>query len=125
MSDNFIRIATYNQPHEIAVIKAVLDDQEIAYYFKNENAIAADPLLSVATGGIDLMVKEEDAERATVLINSIEDVPLTDKKEEAEYDAWVEENRDKDEQRTKRTNTVLVIFVVLIIAAISLLFAIS
>lgn len=125
MEGNFTRVASYAQEHDTWVIKSVLENEGIEHYFKNENIVASDPLLSNAVGGIDLMVKAEDAERTLALINSIEEAPLENTQEDAEYDAWVKENRQNEEQKAKRTNTVLAIFVVLIIAAISLLFVIS
>ena len=67
----FITIATFNFVYEIAVLKSILDNREIEYFFQNENLIAIDPLASFAYGGIHLKVRPYDAEVVKEILNEL------------------------------------------------------
>ena len=55
-------IAIFNFPHEILVLKSILDNEGIPYLFQNENLVSVNPLASYAYGGIQLKVHPKDFE---------------------------------------------------------------
>ena len=67
----FITVATFNFAYEIAVLKSVLDNREIEYFFQNENLIAIDPLASFAYGGIHLKIHPNDIEVVKDILNDL------------------------------------------------------
>jgi hypothetical protein len=58
--EDFQTIATFTFPHEIAVLKSILQNEGIAFLFQNENLIATNPFASFAYGGIILKVHKND-----------------------------------------------------------------
>jgi hypothetical protein len=67
----FITVATFNFAYEITVLKSVLDNREIEYFFQNENLIAIDPLASFAYGGINLQIHPNDIEKVKEILNNL------------------------------------------------------
>jgi hypothetical protein len=67
----FITVATFNFAYEIAVLKSILNNEGIAYFFQNENLIAIDPFASYAYGGINLKVHPNDKEMVLEIIDSL------------------------------------------------------
>lgn len=67
----FVTIAVFNFAHEIAILKSVLDREEIPHLFQNENLIAIDPLASLAYGGIQLKVHPNDFERVQTILDNL------------------------------------------------------
>lgn len=67
----FVTIATFNFAHEIMVLKSILDNREIEYFFQNENLISVDPLASFAYGGIYLKVHPNDIEVVKEILNDL------------------------------------------------------
>jgi hypothetical protein len=61
---DFILVTTLNGLQELYIVKPLLEEENINFYIKNENFIQMDPLYSVGTGGLDVMVVEDDAQRA-------------------------------------------------------------
>ena len=66
-----ITVATFNFAYEIIVLKSILDNEGIPYFFQNENLIAIDPLASYAYGGIDLKVHPNDAEIVKGILDNL------------------------------------------------------
>ena len=58
--NNFITIATFNFPHEIVVLKSILEKEGILFYFQNENLISVNPMATIAYGGINLKIHPND-----------------------------------------------------------------
>ena len=58
--NNFITIATFNFPHEIVVLKSILENKGILFYFQNENLISVNPMATIAYGGINLKIHPND-----------------------------------------------------------------
>ena len=58
--ENFITIATFNYQHETYILKNLLDQEGIAYFFENENIVGIDPFASIAYRGIKLKVHQND-----------------------------------------------------------------
>jgi hypothetical protein len=69
MSEKFIQIATFNYPYEMYILKTKLESEGIECNEYDSNTVTANPLLSNAIGGVKLMVKVEDAERAIKIMN--------------------------------------------------------
>jgi hypothetical protein len=56
----FVTIATFNFPHEIIVLKSILKNEGIAFFFLNETLVSVNPLVSYAYGGIQLKIHPND-----------------------------------------------------------------
>ncbi len=62
-------VAVFNLPTEIAVLKTILENEGIQYFFENETIVSIDPFASIAYGGIKLKVHRNDV----VLVKGILD----------------------------------------------------
>lgn len=58
--NNFVTAAVFTYPHEITVIKHLLQEAEISHYFENEAMADIVPMYSHAFGGIRLKVHPND-----------------------------------------------------------------
>ena len=58
--EKFVTIAIFNYPHEIAILKHRLEQEEIRFFFENETMMNIVPMYSQALGGIKLKVHPED-----------------------------------------------------------------
>ncbi len=67
----FITIAVFNSPHEIAVLKSVLDNRGIVYLFENENLVSIHPFASYAYGGIKLKIHPNDIEIVKEILDDL------------------------------------------------------
>ena len=63
-----VSIRYFQHPHEVAVLKTLLENEDIPYFFKDENLTQTMPFYTFWSGGIQLQVWEEDVERATKLL---------------------------------------------------------
>lgn len=68
---DFVTIAIFNLPSEIAVLKSILENEGIPYFFKNETIVSIDPFASIAYGGIKLKVHRNDVEVAQNIIDNL------------------------------------------------------
>lgn len=68
---DFITLATFTFPHEYAVLKLLLEQENISYFFENETMVGVFPFYSNALGGIHLKVHKHDRERAEEILNSL------------------------------------------------------
>lgn len=66
---NFIKIASFHRPAEYAVLRLLLEREEIRFFFQNETAISILPFYSPTNGGIFLKVHPNDKEQAIELLN--------------------------------------------------------
>jgi hypothetical protein len=67
----FITIATFNLPHEIIVLKSILQNEGIAFFFLNETLVSVNPLASYAYGGIELKIHPNDFEAVKKILNEL------------------------------------------------------
>ena len=67
----FITVATFNFAHEITILKTVLDNEGIPYFFQNENLISINPFATIAYGGIDLKVHPNDVNQVKEILNNL------------------------------------------------------
>ncbi|WP_162126823.1 DUF2007 domain-containing protein [Flavobacterium phycosphaerae] len=67
----FITVATFNFPHEIMVLKTILEREGIPHLFQNENLVSTDPLASIAYGGIQLKIHPNDIETVQQILDDL------------------------------------------------------
>lgn len=67
----FVTIARFTYPSEYAVLKLLLNRNNINFIFLNETAINVMPFHSNAFGGIRLQVHKKDKERAIQIIKEL------------------------------------------------------
>ncbi len=66
--NHFITAAVFTYPHEIHVVKHLLQDAEISFYFENEAMMNIVPFYSQALGGIQLKVHPNDLEQVKEIL---------------------------------------------------------
>ncbi|MBK9760967.1 MAG: DUF2007 domain-containing protein [Flavobacteriales bacterium] len=67
-SEEFITVAIFTLPHEMAVSRARLEWEGIECFAKDEHTVAAHPLYSNVIGGIKLQVRISDVARAREIL---------------------------------------------------------
>jgi hypothetical protein len=67
----FETIAIFNFPHEIIVLKSILELEGIPFLFQNENLVSVNPLASYAYGGIQLKVHPNDFEKVQNILDNL------------------------------------------------------
>ena len=67
----FETIAIFNFPHEITVLKSILENEGIPFLFQNENLVSVNPMASYAYGGIKLKVHPNDIEKVKEILNNL------------------------------------------------------
>ena len=67
----FQTITTFNFPHEIIVLKSILEHEGIPFLFQNENLVSINPMASYAYGGIQLKVHPNDFEKVQDILNNL------------------------------------------------------
>ena len=71
--EHFTTIARFTYPSDYAVLKLLLQRDEIRYVFLNETVINILPFHSNAFGGIRLQVHNDDIDKAKEIINKLDD----------------------------------------------------
>jgi len=69
--EDFQTIAIFNYSHEIVVLKHILDQEEIPYFFENETTLAVVPFYSHALGGIKLKVHVNDFDKVQEILDHL------------------------------------------------------
>ena len=69
--ENFITVAVFNYQHETLIIKNLLEQEGIAYFFENETIVGIDPFATIAYGGIKLKVHPNDEEAVKVILKKL------------------------------------------------------
>ncbi len=69
---DFVTVAIFNLPSEIAVLKSILENERIQYYFENETIVSIDPFASFAYGGIKLKVHQNDMEVVQRILDNLD-----------------------------------------------------
>lgn len=69
----FITVAVYSYPHEITIIKHLLEEAGISYFFENETMASIAPMYSYAIGGIKLKVHPNDIEEVKTILKNLEE----------------------------------------------------
>ncbi|TSE05137.1 MULTISPECIES: hypothetical protein [Aquimarina] len=68
---DFVIVKTYTYPFEYTVLKHLLDQEGISYFFENETMIGVFPFYSNALGGINLKIHKRDKQRVLQIINDL------------------------------------------------------
>lgn len=58
--ENFVTVAIFNYQQETLIIKNLLEQEGIAYFFENKTIVGIDPFATIAYGGIKLKVHQND-----------------------------------------------------------------
>ena len=69
--ESFKTIAIFNYQHETVVLKHLLEQEEIPYFFENEVTLSVMPLYSNALGGIKLKVHPNDFEEVQQILDNL------------------------------------------------------
>ncbi|KVV13471.1 DUF2007 domain-containing protein [Flavobacterium sp. TMP13] len=67
----FKTIAIFNYQHETVVLKHLLEQDEIPYFFENETTLSIVPFYANALGGIKLKIHHSDFERVQTFIDNL------------------------------------------------------
>jgi hypothetical protein len=68
----FITAAVFSYPHEITILKHLLEESGISYYFENETMADIVPMYSYAFGGIKLKVHPNDPETVNYILKKLD-----------------------------------------------------
>jgi len=74
--ESFKTIAIFNYQHETVVLKHLLEQEQIPYYFENEMTLSVVPMYTTALGGIKLKVHPNDFEEVQQILDNLNN-PLT------------------------------------------------
>ena len=69
---HFITAAVFNYPHEITILKHLLQEEGLQYYFENETIADLMPMYSYANGGIKLKVHPNDLATVKEIIGRLD-----------------------------------------------------
>jgi hypothetical protein len=71
--EGFVVAAVFTYPHEFAVLKLILEQRNISFFFENETMISVLPFHSNAIGGIRLKVHYNDLDEVQDIIKQLKD----------------------------------------------------
>ncbi|MDV6167744.1 DUF2007 domain-containing protein [Flavobacterium sp. DG1-102-2] len=69
--EHFITAAVFNYPHEITILRHLLEDEGLQYYFENETMADLLPMYSYAMGGIRLKVHPNDLATVQEILDTL------------------------------------------------------
>jgi hypothetical protein len=69
--ESFKTIAVFNFDHETVVLKHLLEQEGIPYFFENEITLSVVPLYTSALGGIKLKVHPNDFEQVQEILDNL------------------------------------------------------
>lgn len=69
--EDFQTIAIFNYSHEIVVLKHLLEQEKINYFFENETLVSVNPFGSFAYGGIKLKIHINDFEKVQEFLDDL------------------------------------------------------
>jgi len=67
----FLKIAAFDNPHQYAILKTILEREHIRFFFQNETVIGLIPFYSTALGGIILKIHPEDFQEAKKILEEL------------------------------------------------------
>ena len=71
MREDYTILAVFEYSTEAQLMKSKLDSEGVKTMLMDEKTIDTDPLLSQAIGGVKLLVKNSDIEKASIIYNEI------------------------------------------------------
>jgi len=69
---DYITIARFTYQHEYSVLKHLLLEADIPFFFKNETMVSITPFYSNALGGIELVVHPDAKNEAIAIIEKLD-----------------------------------------------------
>lgn len=69
--ESFKTIAIFNYQHETVVLKHLLEQDDIPYYFENEMTLSVVPMYTTALGGIKLKVHPNDFDEVQQILDNL------------------------------------------------------
>jgi len=69
---HFVTAAVFTYPHEIAILRHLLQDAGLQFYFENETMLTVVPMYTQALGGIKLKVHVNDLDTVKLIIDEFE-----------------------------------------------------
>ncbi|RYJ43686.1 DUF2007 domain-containing protein [Flavobacterium beibuense] len=78
MENTFVKVASFQYSSEAMIIKGRLEAEGIEVFMKDNNTIDTDPLVSNAIGGVKLLVRLDDKERAIEVLQDVSRYSLDD-----------------------------------------------
>ena len=78
MKQKFFTLGAFEFPADVQIIKGKLESEGIEVFLKDENTINTDPIISGAIGGVKLLVKTVNKERALKIYNEIRNYAVDD-----------------------------------------------
>lgn len=70
-NSNLIKLIAFDNAIDANLLKLSLENEGIDTYIFDENTVTIDPLISIAIGGIKVMVKESDLELARKVVKAL------------------------------------------------------
>ena len=69
--EDFKFLAVFTYPHEIVVLKHILELEKIPFFFENEITLSVAPFYTNALGGIKLKVHPNDFETVQTILDNL------------------------------------------------------
>lgn len=73
---DFVTAAIFSYPHEITILKHLLEEAGIAYFFENETMMTIVPMYTQALGGIKLKVHRNDLDTVKDILENLNNTHL-------------------------------------------------
>lgn len=71
--EHFVTAAVFTYPHEITVLKLLLQEAGIQFYIENETMTEVFPFYSQALGGLQVKVHPKDLETVKEILRRLDD----------------------------------------------------
>jgi len=71
-NSNLIKLIAFDNAIDANLLKLSLENEGIETFIFDENTVTIDPLISIAVGGIKVMVKESDVELAREVVKALD-----------------------------------------------------
>jgi hypothetical protein len=78
MEDKIVTFESYQDPMLAEIIRGRLEANGIDCFMADGNTIGANPLYSIALGGVKIKVFEKDVDKCKAILHEPEDIELTD-----------------------------------------------
>lgn len=72
-----VTVRTFDNPIDAHLLKTKLESENIMCYLFDENIVRLNPLYNITVGGIKLKINESDLEKASQIIQQVEEATLT------------------------------------------------
>lgn len=76
MEEQFQLVGRYQYSSEALIFKGKMESEGIDVFIRDNNIVDSNPLYSNAVGGIKLFVKEEDLEKARLILSEVSQYSL-------------------------------------------------